>query len=164
MTIEATQDSAAGALTSILELKTALEALPSSTRLSQTESDTIYALAHQMVVQGHYETAYGYFSLLVLYKPTHVSYLKGLALCYRMLERYAQALSVYSFLAVIDAQQVEHSIAIVECLLLQREVNEARATVALVQQFCDANTVPAKTAARVQALHDLLQGASAVSA
>lgn len=148
----------------LFDLKKALEALPSSSRLSNADTDAIYALAHQMVVQGRYETAYGYFSLLVLYKPTNVSYLKGLALCYRMLERYDQALHVYSFLGAIDPQEVEHSMAIVECLLLKRDITEARNTIALILQFCAENPVPEKSSARAQALHELLdpaaQGAS----
>lgn len=170
MTTEAMQDTGAdiSAVQSVLDLQKALEALPSSSRLSQADTDAIYALAHQMVVQGRYETAYGYFSLLTLYKPTNVSYLKGLALCYRMLERYDEALNVYAFLATIDAQEVDHSIAIVECLLLKRELDEARATMALILQFCAENPVPAKTSARVQALHELLdpasQGAAAADA
>ena len=154
----------AAAVQSILDLKQGLEALPSSHRLSQADTDVIYALAHQLVVQGRYETAYGYFSLLTLYQPTNVSYLKGLALCYRMLERYDEALNVYSFLATIDPDQVDHSIAIVECLLLKRELDEARATVDLILQFCRENAVPGKSEARAQALHELLQPATPESA
>ncbi len=150
-----------GAVQSILDLKQALDALPSSSRLSQADTDAIYALAHQLVVQGRYETAYGYFSLLTLYRPTDVAYLQGLALCYRMLERYEEALNVYSFLATIDPQEVDHSIAIAECLLLQRELAEARATVELVLQFCQENPVPARSGARAQALRELLQPADA---
>lgn len=170
MTNEATLDTGAAtsAVQSVLDLKNALEALPSSHRLSQADAEAIYALAHQMVVQGRYETAYGYFSLLTLYQPTSVTYLKGLALCYRMLERYDEALNVYSFLATIDPGEMDHSIAIVECLLLKRDLEEARATVDLILQFCAENPVPAKSGARIQALHELLgdvrEGAAAADA
>ena len=145
----------ASAVQSILDLKQALEALPSSHRLSQADADVIYAQAFQLAAQGRHEAAYGYFSLLTLYRPTEVRSLKGLALCYRMLEHYDQALSVYSFLAVIEPQELDHDIAIVECLLLKRELDEARATVQLVLQ-CARDQPAGKAAARAQALHDLL--------
>ncbi|GAB1387134.1 hypothetical protein MASR1M59_22820 [Melaminivora sp.] len=150
----------AAAVQSVLNLKQALEALPSSSRLSQADTDTIYALAHQLVVQGRYEAAYGYFSLLTLYKPTNVTYLKGLALCYRQLEHYNEALNVYSLLATIDPDEVEHSIAIAECLMLQRELEEARATVDLILQYCQENSVAPKSSTRARALHELLQPGS----
>lgn len=145
------------AVQSILDLKEALEALPSSSRLSNADTDAIYALAHQLVVQGRYETAYRYFSLLTLYKPTNVTYLQGLALCYRMLERYDEALNVYSFLATIDTENLEHSMAIVECLLLKREFDEARQNVELVLQYCKENAVADKSSERAQVLMELLR-------
>jgi tetratricopeptide (TPR) repeat protein len=147
----------ASAVQSILDLKNALEALPSHSRLSNADTDAIYALAHQLVVQGRYETAYRYFSLLTLYKPTDVAYLKGLAVCYRMLERYDEALNVHSFLVTIDPENLEHSMAIVECLLLKREFDEAKQNVELVLQYCKENAASnSKAAERAQALIELL--------
>ncbi len=143
---------------SVLDLKDALESLPSTSRLSNSDTEAIYALAHQLVVQGRYETAYRYFSLLTLYKPTHTAYLQGLALCYRMLERYDEALNVYSFLATVDTDNLDHSIAIVECLLLKREFDEAKHNVELVLQYCKENAAAdTKAAERAQVLKDLLQ-------
>lgn len=143
---------------SILDLKDALESLPSSSRLSNSDTEAIYALGHQLVVQGRYETAYRYFSLLTLYKPTHTAYLQGLALCYRMLERYDEALNVYSFLATVDTDNLDHSIAIVECLLLKREFDEAKHNVELVLQYCKENAAAdTKAAERAQVLMDLLR-------
>ena len=46
------------AVQSILDLKEALEALPSSSRLSSADADAIYGLAYQLVGQNRYETAY----------------------------------------------------------------------------------------------------------
>ncbi|WP_428000743.1 tetratricopeptide repeat protein [Acidovorax sp.] len=142
---------------SILDLKDALESLPSTSRLSNSDTEAIYALGHQLVVQGRYETAYRYFSLLTLYKPTHTAYLQGLALCYRMLERYDEALNVYSFLATVDTDNLDHGIAIVECLLLKREFDEAKHNVELVLQYCKENAAAdTKAAERAQVLMDLL--------
>lgn len=163
-----TSSPASSAVQSILDLKEALEALPSSSRLSQADTDAIYALAHQLVVQGRYETAYRYFSLLTLYKPTNTTYLQGLALCYRMLERYAEALNVYSFLSVIAPENLDHGIAIAECLMLQREFSEAQETMALVLQHCKENAIQDKNSVRAAALWELLttqkQGTAAIGA
>lgn len=152
------------AVDAVQQLQRALEALPSSSRLTQADCDAIYALAHQLVVQNRSETAYRYFSLLTLYKPTNVAYLQGLALTYRMLERYDEALNVYSFLATIEPDNLDHSLAIVECLLLQREFEEAQQTVTLLLQCCRETPGQGKAGDRAQALFDLLSSKGAVSA
>jgi tetratricopeptide (TPR) repeat protein len=152
------------AVQSILDLQEALEALPSNSRLSSADADAIYGLAYQLVAQNRFETAYRYFSLLTLYKPTHVPYLQGLALTYRMMERYDEALNVYSFLATIDSDNLDHQMAIVECLLLQRDFEEAQQTVAWLLQHCKDNAITGKVSDRAQALVDLLSSEGAVSA
>ncbi|HZY20508.1 MAG TPA: tetratricopeptide repeat protein [Ramlibacter sp.] len=124
------------AVAAVLELKDALEALPGSARLSNADVEAVYALAHQLVAQARYETAFRYFSLLTLYRPTEVRYLRGLALCHRMLERYGEAMNVYAFLATIEPHEPQHSLDIAECLLLQRDLEEARRTVELVIRYC----------------------------
>lgn len=154
----------ASAVQPILDLKDALEALPSSSRLSNADTDAIYALAYQFVAHGRYESAYGYFSLLTLYKPTNVTYLQGLALCYRMLERYDEALNVYSFLATIDPDNLDHHMAIIECLLLKRDYEEAQQTVTSLLQYCKENAITGKVGDRAEALLGLLSSRGSVSA
>ncbi|KQO20772.1 hypothetical protein ASF11_24745 [Acidovorax sp. Leaf76] len=157
--------SPSAAVQSILDLKAALESLPSNTRLSTADADAIYALAYQLVRQNRYETAYRYFSLLTLYKPTDTAYLQGLALTYRMMERYDEALNVYSFLATIDPDNLDHNMAIVECLLLKREFEEAQDTVTTLLQYCKENAITGKVGDRAEALLGLLSSAKgAVSA
>ena len=133
----------------MFDLKAALEALPSSSRLSKVDADVVYALAHNLVMQGRYEAAYRYFSLLTLYQPTNIDYLTGLAHSYRMRELFAEALNIYSFLAVIDPDQPEHTLAIAECLLLQKEVQEARDTVAMVLRYCEQNISQTEASSKV---------------
>lgn len=151
-----------GVVKEVFDLKAALEALPSSSRLSNVDANVIYALAYNLVVQGRYEAAYRYFSLLTLYQPTNVDYLTGLAHCYRMLELFSEALNIYSFLAVIDPEQPEHTLAIAECLLLQKEVQEARDTVAMVLRYCDQHVsqpgTTDKVRSRAQAISQLIAG------
>jgi type III secretion system low calcium response chaperone LcrH/SycD len=145
---------------SVLDLKEALEALPSSSRLSNADTEAIYALAHSSVAQGRYETAYRYFSLLTLYKPTNLAYLTGLARTYRLMERYDEALNVYSFLATIDPQEPEHTLAIAECLMLQRDLAEAQRTVELVIRYCKENQAPDEVRTRAEAFSGLMAGAA----
>ena len=152
---------------SILDLKHALESLPSSSRLSSADANAIYAMAYQLVGQNRFETAYRYFSLLTLYKPTHTAYLQGLGLTYRMMERYDEALNVYSFLVTIDPTNLEHDMAIVECLLLKKEFEEAQQTVTTLLQYCKENDVTGPLNDRAQVISVQLSahasGQSAVS-
>lgn len=131
-------------------LAAGLEGLPSSSRLANADADQVYSLAYHFLEQGHFQAALQYFSLLCFYKPTHVDYLTGAAICQRMLENYAEALKIYSFLAVTDDENPQHTLAIAECLLLQKEVQEARATVAMVLRYCEQNPAKASNTAKVQ--------------
>ena len=153
---------------SVLDLKDALDALPSSERLSNADAESIYGMAYQLVDHARFESALGYFSLLTLYKPTHPTYLQGLGICYRALERYEEALNVFSFLAVIDPENLDHEIAIAECLMLQKEFAEAQRTMSLLLRHCKENKIETPSSARASALWELLnhegQGAAPASA
>ncbi|MBW7899921.1 MAG: hypothetical protein H3C26_00460 [Rhodocyclaceae bacterium] len=148
----------------VARLKAQLEALPSGARLKPSDTEVIYAQAYQYVAQGHFDMAFRYFSLLTLYRPTCIAYLAGLALSYKMLRRYAEALSVYSFMAAIDAGEPQHTLAIAECLLLAGAEDEARQTLDMVVRFCrerpgDAGC--AKAGERAQAMAALLSPGAA---
>jgi tetratricopeptide (TPR) repeat protein len=152
----------------VLDLKEALEALPSSERLSNADAETIYGMAYQLVEHSRFESALGYFSLLTLYKPTHPAYLQGLGTCYRALERYEEALNVFSFLAVIDPDNLDHEIAIAECLMLQKDFSEAQRTMSLLLRHFKENNIQTPSSVRASALWELLnhegKGAATVSA
>ncbi len=137
-----------------------LEALPSSSRLERADTEAIYALAYQQVVQGHFDTAYRYFSLLTLYRPTEVKYLAGLALSHKMLERYEAAAGVYSFMALLEPAEPQHQLSISECLLRQGDTKDAQDTLALVTRFCRENAGHEQTAERAKAIASLLSRAN----
>src|SRR5262245_28367915 len=92
----------------VADLKTALEALPSSQRISQVDAEAIYAMAYNSISQGNYESAFRYFSLLTFYKPTHPVYLTGLALTHKLLGRLDAAIGVYTFLALLEVDEPAH--------------------------------------------------------
>lgn len=143
----------------LIRFQAELEALPSSLRLSAAEAGVIYAQAYQYVAQGHFDVACRYFSLLTLYRPTHIAYLAGLALSYKMLRHYAEALSVYSFMAAIDGDEPQHTLSIAECLLFAGAEDEARQTLEMVVRFCQQwpdHARAAKAGERAQAMMALL--------
>ncbi|MEG1767090.1 MAG: SycD/LcrH family type III secretion system chaperone [Comamonas sp.] len=133
-----------------------LAALPSSSRLDQADTEAIYALAYQQVVHGHFDTAYRYFSLLTLYRPTELKYLGGLALSYKMLQEYENAIGVYAYMAMLEEGEPEHQLSIAECLLQQGKADEARETLDLVTRFCEENSGHGKAGERAQAITALL--------
>lgn len=148
----------------IQTLADALANLPSSSRLAHADADKVYSLAYHFLEQGHFQAALQYFSLLCYYQPTHADYLTGAATCNRMLENYSEALKIYSFLAVVYPDNAQHTLAIAECLLLQRDVQEARETVDRVLRYCRENPAPggqAKVNEKAQALSDMLTLAEA---
>ena len=145
-------------LDSISEFKSALESLPSRSRISDTEAEAIYTLGYQSLVQGRVQGAFDYFALLSLYRPTNAKYLKGLARACRLLEDYDQAIRLYSFLVMLDPGDMQHNLDIAECLLMLRNSEEARDMVRLVIQACKESSSAdnAKVGSRAQALGGLL--------
>lgn len=133
-----------------------LVALPSSSRLDQADTEAIYALAYQQVAHGRFDTAYRYFSLLTLYRPTELKYLGGLALSYKMLQEYENAIGVYAYMAMIEEGEPEHQLSIAECLLQQGKADDARKTLDLVTRFCQENSGHEKAGERAQAITALL--------
>lgn len=139
---------------------TELIALPSSSRLEQADTEAIYALAYQQAVHGHFDTAYRYFSLLTLYRPTELKYLGGLALSYKMLQEYENAIGVYAYMAMIEEGEPEHQLSIAECLLHQGKADDARATLALVTRFCEENSGHENAGERARAITALLSSSA----
>lgn len=129
-----------------------LAALPSASRLEDADVENIYALAYQLLLQGHYENAGKHFALLTLYRPTATKFLAGAALCHKMLQRYEAAIGVYAFMCMIEPAEPEHQLGIAECLLLQGQAQEARDTLALVVRFCAENPGHELAAQRAKAI------------
>lgn len=141
-----------------------LEALPSRQRLSDSDTEVIYAFGYQEAAQGRFEPAHRYFSLLTLYRPTSVKYLAGLAWSCKKLQRYAEAVGLYAFMALIEPDAPQHHLAIAECLLLQGETQQARDTLALVMRFCEKNPGHEPTAERAATIAALVSRQTADAA
>jgi type III secretion system low calcium response chaperone LcrH/SycD len=137
-------------------LRQSLEALDSSSRLSRTDTEAIYAMAYNLVTQGQIELANGYLSLLTLYAPTNTKYLSGLALTYKLLKAYDAALSVYTFAAALEPRQPKHMLALAECQMLQGDGDGARESLKLVIAFCADYKEFEVVSVRAQAISDLM--------
>ena len=137
-------------------LRQSLEALPSNSRLSRTDTEAIYGMAYNMVKQGQIEQANGYLSLLTLYAPTNTKYLSGLALTYKLLKAYDAALSVYTFVAALEPLQRQHTLALAECQMLQGDGDGARESLKLVIGFCAEHKEFEAVGMRAQAIAGLM--------
>ncbi len=99
------------------ELFDDLQALPSSSRLTDEQLEVIYALAYAHVTQGQYAQALPIFSILAIYGPTRRHYLAGLAVCLEKCGRYEEAIHMYSLLITLFPGSLEPALQVAECLL-----------------------------------------------
>lgn len=152
-------ESAATFTNAVLAFKASLDTLPSRSRLTDDDAEALYTLAHRAMLQGHAEAALKHLTLLGLYRPADVKYLGALGKVLRQLSRHQEAMNVYAFLAVIDADDVEHNLNIAECLMLLRSYEEARDLTHLIIQACKEGSVGSNAAvlARAEAIAELMR-------
>jgi Flp pilus assembly protein TadD len=141
--------------------RAALDALPSSHRVTSDEAEAIYAMVHTAIVQGQHETALRYLALLTFLKPTEPRYLGALALTYKQVGLTTEALKVYCFLALLEPAELLHPLAVAECHLLLQEPQRAEPVLNFVIDSCRGVEGVEKLAARAQALLDLMGPARA---
>ncbi len=132
--------------------RAALEALPSSRRVTADEAEAIYTMVHSAIVQGQHDAALRYLALLTFLKPTQPRYLSALALTYKLLERFQEALNVYSFLALLEPDELLHPLAVAECHLRLQQALQARALLAFVIDSSEGVAGSEKLHVRAQAL------------
>lgn len=142
--------------------RAALDALPSSQRLTAAEAEAVYAMVHSAIVQGQYDTALKYLGLLTFLKPTEPRYLGALALTYKKVGLTAEAYKVYCFLALLEPAELRHPLAVAECHLLLQEPERAWPLLAFVIDSSQGVAGAEKLHERAQALLKLsTQGAAA---
>ncbi len=122
----------------IAELIAQLEALPSAKRLTDADTEIIYSIAYNLAASGHYADALRRFSVLMLYRPTNVKYLKGWAVCNQMLGNHDVAIANFAFAANIEPDNPEHMLSIAECEIRKQDYAAARETLRLVIGYCKA--------------------------
>lgn len=130
----------------------ALEALPSSQRLTTAEAEALYAMVHNAIMQGQHEAALKYLALLTFLKPTEPRYLNALALTYKEVGLADEAFKVYCYLALLEPAELKHHLSVAECLLLLQDPQRAEPVLNFVIDSCQGMEGVAKLAARAQAL------------
>lgn len=133
-----------------------LDALPSSSAVSDRTTERMYLLAHRLLTQGHYEESHRYFSCLALLRPTRAKYWQGLAVTLRMMMRYAQATDVYRYVSLLEPDEARHELDIAECLLLQREFVAGKQTLDRLIDSCRNPKGADKVFQRAKTLRDLV--------
>jgi predicted Zn-dependent protease len=133
-------------------LRTGLEALPSSKRITADEAEAIYSMVHSAIVQGHHDSALRYLALLTFFNPTEPRYLSALALTYKNVGQMTEALNVYSFLALLEPAELLHALSVAECHLLLQQPEQARPVLAFVADTSQGVPGSEKLHARAQAL------------
>lgn len=101
-----------------IDLKSRLDALEGSQRLSPSQTEAIYSAAYRFLEQGHFDTAREFFAVLMLMRPSEVKYLQGLAISLRQLRRHAEAAEIWQFIGMLEPHESAHGLAQAECLLL----------------------------------------------
>lgn len=133
-----------------------LDALPSSSAVSDRTTERMYLLAHRLLMQGQYEEAQGYFALLAVLRPTRAKYWQGLAVTLRMMLRYAQAMDVYRYVSLLEPDEPRHELDLAECLLLQHEYAAGKQTLDRLIDSCRDPKSAGKVFQRAKALRDLI--------
>lgn len=150
-----TADATADAFVS--QLKKALDALPSSSRLNQDACETIYFLARQLVQQGKMERAQGFFSVLVLYAPLNTRYRSGMALTSKALAQYDKALLALDFNTVLEPDEPRHALLRAECLIAKGDIEAARSSLALTLDLCAGKQSAQKLSQQANALLTIIR-------
>lgn len=133
-----------------------LQALPSAKRLTDTDTEIIYSIAYNLAAQGHYADALRRLSILMLYRPTNVKYLKGWAVCHQMLGNYDVAIANFAFAASIEPENPEFMLSIAECEIQKQDYQAARESLGVVIRYCKAKGSLGQLLERAEAMHALL--------
>lgn len=140
----------------IAQLVAQLDALPSANRLTDADTEIVYSIAYNLAVQGHYGDALRRFSVLMLYRPTNVKYLKGWAVCNQMLENYDVAIANFAFAANIEPENPEHMLSIAECQIRKQDYAAAKESLGVVIRYCKAKGDLGQILERAEAMHALV--------
>lgn len=132
--------------------RAALEALPSSHLVTADEAEAIYGIVHGAITQGHHEIALRYLAMLTFLKPTEPRYLAALALTYKRVGLVDEALKVYSFIALLEPDEMRHPLAVAECHLLLQSPQKAWPLLGFVLDSIQGVAGLEKLNARAQAL------------
>jgi tetratricopeptide (TPR) repeat protein len=81
--------------------------LPSYKRFTDDELSYMYSVGYTLYSQKRYTDAANVFTLINIYRPFEVRYLKALAACQQMRQKWNDALDTYELVLTIDPEDNE---------------------------------------------------------
>lgn len=103
-----------------------------SRRLSDGQANSIYAAAYQLSQQGKHEQASTLFALLSMYRPREPKYTRSVAICFRKMGWYGEAIRYFAKTMELNPDNFEPAFQLVECMLLMGRRDDA---VDLLEKF-----------------------------
>ncbi|RYX93950.1 MAG: tetratricopeptide repeat protein [Comamonadaceae bacterium] len=128
-----------------------------SDRLPEGQANSVYAAAYTLSQQGKHEQASTLFALLSMYRPREPKYTRSVAICFRKMGRYEDAIRYFAKTMELSQDSYEPAFQLVECMLLMGRREEAAG---LLGKFCDMAAATGNDAVLAQAggMLDLLYG------
>lgn len=94
-------------------------------RLSDGQANSIYAAAYHLSQQGKHDHASTLFALLSMYCPNESKYARSVAICFRKMGRYEDAIRYFARTMELRPQNYEPAFQLIECMLLIGRQKEA---------------------------------------
>lgn len=92
-------------------------------RLSEGQANSIYASAYHLSKNGRHDQASALFALLGMYRPQEPKYTHAVAVCFRELGQYEDAIRMFARTVELSPGDYTPTFNLIQCLLLldQRE-------------------------------------------
>lgn len=105
---------------------------PHTQRFTEAQLETLYSAGHGNFMQGKFAQALPYFSLLTIYAPACHRYLIAHGLCLQKLQRFEEALEVFSLAGILQPGAADAAVYSAECQLALGDKVGAEKTLRLV--------------------------------
>lgn len=122
---------------------------------SEQDYEALYALGHGYYRQARYADALKAFAFLVMLQPMERKFLLAQASCLQMLDRFKEAINVYSMASFLDLNDPQPYFQTAECLLALGRKEPAAEALRRVIKHCNSEDQSA-TKAQASALLDLI--------
>jgi len=129
-----------------------------SDRLSDGQANSIYASAYHLSQRGRHDQASALFALLGMYRPQEPKYTHAVAVCFRELGQYEDAIRMFARTMELSPGDYTPTFNLIQCLLL---LNQRDKAVELLQTLATAARDEGQlhTLERATAMLDLVQTA-----
>lgn len=89
-----------------------------SSRVSDGQANSIYAVAYGLSQQGKHEQAATLFTMLTIYRPREPKYTRAVAICLRKMGQYQEAIRQFARTMELKPDSYEPAFQLIECMLL----------------------------------------------